>query len=96
MEEQKFSVCNLAMDTVILKIAALKSKGVESILREIQMNDEDLTEGRIALELDDIYEYCVLKEPSDPDQPYMEKIVKAFMIELPNSDDYIKLYNWDI
>lgn len=96
MDEKKFNICNLAMDTIILKIAALKTKKVEKILREIQMNDEDLSESHIALSLDDIYEYAILQEPDDKDLESFKAVIKAFMMELPNVEEYKKLYNWKI
>jgi len=95
MNEYKFSVCNLAMDTIILKIAALKTKKVELILKEIKMNDEDLSEDRIALELDDLYEFAILQEPDDEDYEALRNVIQAFMNELPNAEMYKKKYNWN-
>ena len=99
MDEKKFTICNLAMDSIILKIAALKTKKVKIILQEIKMDDEDLAESRIALELDDLYEYGVLQEPDDNDvEPLnnLKDVIEAMMKELPNMEEYKKLYNWDI
>lgn len=94
MDERKFTTCNLALDTVVLKIASLRSEYVKNILKEIKMSEEDLSEKTIALELDDIYEYCVLLEPGDEDQPSMKDVVDAFMKELPHYDEYNKIYGW--
>ncbi|KKM91608.1 hypothetical protein LCGC14_1226800 [marine sediment metagenome] len=96
MDEKKFTICNLAMDSIILKIAALKTKKVKIILQEIKMDDEDLAESRIALELDDLYEYGVLQEPDDKDVEPLKDVIEAMMKELPNMEEYKKLYNWDI
>ena len=96
MDEKKFNICNLAMDAIVLKIAALKNKQVELILREIKMNDEDLSEKGIALALDDLYEYAVLLEPNDEDIKPLQAVIEAFMMELPNVEIYKKLYNWNI
>ena len=96
MDEQKFNICNLAMDTIILKIAALKNKSVENILRQTLITDKDLSEKSIALALDDLYEFGILQEPDDEDIKLFKKVIEAFMMELPNVEEYKKLYNWNI
>lgn len=96
MDEKKFSICNLAMDAIILKIAALTNGWVRDILTQIKMNDEDLSESRIALSLDDLYEYAILMEPNDKDIEPFKKVIEAFMMELPNVEKYKQLYNWSI
>ena len=96
MDEKKFNICNLAMDTIILKITALNHPGAARILREIKMNDEDLSESRIALSLDDLYEYAILMEPNDEDNETFKKVIEAYMKALPNVEVYKQLYNWKI
>ena len=96
MDEKKFNICNLAMDAIILKITALNHVGAARILREIKMNDEDLSESHIALALDDLYEYAILMEPDDEDTELFKKVIEGFMKALPNVDKYKQLYNWSI
>ena len=96
MDEKKFSICNLAMDVIILKISALTNVYVRDILIQIKMNDEDLSESRIALALDDLYEYAILMEPDDEDNETFKKVIEAFMNTLPNVEEYKQLYNWSI
>lgn len=97
MEDRKFNVCNLALDTVLIKMLALGNYDMaKTVLKDIQMKEEDITEKTIALEIDDVYEECVLREPDDPDSPLLEEIIKVLIEELPNKEDYKKLYNWDI
>ena len=96
MDEKKFSICNLAMDTIILKITALNHVGAARILREIKMEDEDLTEKTIALELNDLYEYAILLEPDDKDIESFKNVIEAFMKALPNVEKYKQIYNWSI
>ena len=96
MNEKKFNICNLAMDAIILKIAALKNKKIEKLLREIKMNNEDLSENRIALSLDDLYEYAILLEPDDKDLKPFKAVIEAVMLELPNAKKYQQLYNWNV
>lgn len=96
MEEQKFNVCNLALNTIVLKIAALKNETVKRLLYSVKMNDEDLSEEMIALDLDDIYEFGILREPDDKCNELMNNLVKALMTELPNLEIFKKKYNWEV
>ena len=88
----------MAIDSITLKIIALdgNNNNVRSVLKSIKMNDEDLSESRIALELDDLYEHAILLEPDDEDIEPFKAVVEALMMELPNVEKYKQLYNWKI
>jgi len=100
MNEQKFSMCNLAVEMILLKVAALKSDAVKDTLQGImkaicatEYKDEDFSEKTIALELDDIYEFGCLTE-EDKDMDALQNLVESLMTELPNYEEYKKKYNW--
>ena len=96
MDEKKFTLCELAVETLVLKVGALKpeNESARKILKYLRFKEEDWTEERVAMELDDIYEHCVLKEPDDEDNKILEELIKALRKELPNYEEYKKIYNW--
>ena len=101
MDERKFTICNLSVEMLVLKIATLKSEVIKNTLQDIMITigskkyeDEYLSESIIALELDDIYEFGCLTEPDDKDINILQPLIEALMTELPNYEDYKKKYNW--
>ena len=103
MNEQKFSIINLSIEMIILKIMAIKSdefktrlKGLYGMSNINPLTDEDLSEDRVALELDDIYEYGVLLDidTDDKDVVIQKNLVEGLMRELPNFEEYKIRYGW--